>query len=417
MAIPLNPGNFGATAAFAGNSIGNLGIPVPNYSALTQGAANFAEGIQASKNRALQEKQMAIQQAKEGRLESMAQQQMSLQMREQAIKEKQFQLQIDNLSHQQAKEKSAEQLQAQGTAAYMISQLPKQDWEDNKQSIINGLVGSKIINEDQGKTLATKSYRDVLIQAKVFTLTSKNALELQKLDAKEGGGASGSTIIRDPETGTVVYEKKAAGKPAENDLQKDMTTMQDQLQQMEGIAKNYKKEFSGLGGVVKSGIGAAASWLGIEEVDPSLKGAAEFTKKRSEWAAQVNYMKMQTIKALSGVQYSDKQLQFMDKITPSETDSASVFEGKTRALTNYIRESYKMKAVLLKEGYQLSTPKFNEEFNDRLSSVQSKIESGGATPKSQPSNIDDNYINEVAKAAGKSPEQVRQDMKAKGWIK
>lgn len=159
------------------------------------------------------------------------------------------------------------------------------------------------------------------------------------------------------------------------------------IDQLESISKDYDKEYLTAMGGAKSQVGDTLSWMGLSDktqdqikeltggvVDP--KTLQKFKQNRSEFLSQLDNFKFQFIKSMSGVQYTDKQLQAMIQAIPSSSDSPVEFQGKVQGFLNLAKATVKTQQQVAAGGIPANTPEFQKAFTDRLqNNITKEIES------------------------------------------
>jgi len=131
-------------------------------------------------------------------------------------------------------------------------------------------------------------------------------------------------------------------------------------------------------------------------------------KKYSEFSSQSQGLALSYIKQLSGVQYSDKQLDFMKDILPMPDDSPSNFEGKMEGLQTHLQQLKTLKEELLSQGIKYSTNPNSEFATAYLNKAQTMLY-GSAKIATQKG------IKETADANKMTIEQVTKILKEQGY--
>ena len=160
------------------------------------------------------------------------------------------------------------------------------------------------------------------------------------------------------------------------DLQKDLVFAEDNLNQLKQVINSVPSNFFGASALKQDattirewaqGIPGVGSIVGPSEKD---KGELEdFSKVQGK----IKNLAMTTIKQLSGLSYTDKQLEFMNDIVPQVGRGAveSVFKGKSKNLLEFYEQVKKGRQELLKDGIDLNHPEYEEKMLAKMKGAAS----------------------------------------------
>ena len=205
----------------------------------------------------------------------------------------------------------------------------------------------------------------------------KNMLQMQTMqygmaeEYKSMRGAdaekSGATEIRLAD-GTVVKTSMPTEKN-KSDLQNDVAFADQNVKELKGIIDSVPESFFGAAALKQQGT-KIREWAESIPGLGKLVGPTEEDKSELEHYSgvqgKINYIAMQTIKDLSGLSYTDKQLEFMNRIIPQMGPGhvPSEFKGRAKNLLRFYEMTKQAKKELLDKGISLeSNP---EEYKDQL---------------------------------------------------
>lgn len=377
------------------------------------------QGVLAQANLGLDQQKLAQQGSQFSSDLTLKQQQMALQQ-----KQDQDQLDLKNriLAETTAKDQMAktlalskEELQNQGAfASYgLISMKGAKTPEEantiraeiNKEAVSKGYLTQA--QADTANTLPISQYTNGL----AYQVMAKGQAKVYRdmVDAsKPPANASGLTQVFDPQSGKLVYSS-IADKPVQAQAQKDVMGANDNLQELNNLYKNVPPNYFGV-----SALGQTYTYLkelgqsipGVGKIlEPSLDSKDDLKKYSGLQGAQ-EMMAMNVIKQLSGVQYSDKQLEFMKKILPEfgPTSVQSVFNGRVENLQRFFEQTKVARDQVLKDGFKVS----NDPDSPYAKALMSKIQDSAVT-------TDPNSgLRAHLKQLGHSDQEINDYLKTKG---
>lgn len=368
-------GNFGGLAQLAGNRVGNLGLPVPDYSAMVQGGAGIAQGLanigagfqhrkdlqaQQAENAANRQQEQSqflaklqLEKENQGRLAEQDKQQTAIQNKELEMKQKQFDLNLNKQAADLSREEKKDKLEAMTIGMFNLSQLTENEWKDPKKrsTAISAQVKAGTLSEEDGKSLISMPWSDMRNATKSMFLITGKAAQFKGLDAQtqtQNKSNSAANVIVSPD-GTVTINSRPTT-TTQNTTQKNILDAKTTRAQLTQSFDVYDKSYAG--------IGAAAYAWGLNYVSQahlSSKEQDEWLTGYTQWAASTNMLVLSFIKQLSGVQYNDNQLQYMQAMLPSTKDSDAVIQGKKQMLNQYLDRVEQLNAKILASGIEYSS--------------------------------------------------------------
>lgn len=419
--ININAPNFSGLASLAGTRVGNLGLAVPKYgpdtnasdfmSGIAGGLAGLSKNLQGNKDREMQQQQFNATLADR---QQARQQSMELAKKDEDRQQKLFDLQVNKAAMQAAKEEKAEKVQATYTASMMITQTSPEDWDQHKVEIMGGMVKSGLLDENQAKDLITQPYNQIVRQAKAMAVISNKAKEYQEMfgeggDKKSKGTGDQTALSAIP--GAPTFMKPTT--PNLTATQKSISDADETLQSLQQMNQGFQKDFVGAQGMLKSTSYGVRDWLSNIPVVGGMAALndqeRDWLQKQSAFASNANALSLSYIKQLSGVQYSDKQLEFMKNILPQPEDSPTVFQGKMGSLVQHLNGLKTLKQELLQQGYKVDSKDYKEAFLSKAQNALIGSNKGGKTATQQ-------GITETLQAnPNVSREQLIQTLKSNGY--
>lgn len=356
-----------ALAALAGSRTGNLGLASPADAYLKR--LELDQKAAQADNATMMDMQKMWQQDRQfNRAQDLDREKLAMQ-REEADQNWEYKKaligQLNAQVESSARDKKKEELEGMLSVSSAIASMDPNQLEENKAAVLNATVRSGLITEEQGQQLAGMSSKQLQTFAKAGVYVSKNALQMQMAQMKQQAGAGG-TKVYDPNTGNLVYESQPLDKTNLTNTIKASTDADESLTMLKQIGDQYKKEYLGAGGAITGGVLKGRDWL---STFPGAGSLAELNPEQKDWLqgysgfrSSVESTAMSVIKQLSGVQYSDKQLEFMRKIIPNPENSPSEFEGKFNSMTDRLGNLKGLKERLLKEGYSLNSEAYKDKY-------------------------------------------------------
>lgn len=417
MAINVSPANLSGLAAIAGRR-GSLNLPSPGALGL-QSLQLKQQKEQAAKQAALKQQQIQAQELASLRQAQIQRQQLAqqaqqsqarglldsrkLQMQgqqfgqQQDLKQQQLQQQQDQFGRKQGftedtvkKEMAMKQLQMEtkelakkkaselnnmGAFATQASLAMGQvknpsDARALQVSIIDEAMKNKYIPKAEGERLKKLPISTFKNQMQFKVLQLNRAKDFKALRPKDK--SSGMLKFTDSSGNTVEYTPLT--KPNQTSTQKELLYARDNLSELTGLINEVPENFFGpqASGQTLTQVREWVSGIpGLGKVDPS-KGAKTQLETYSNYNGRLKMLAMQTIKQLSGVQYSDKQLEFMKEILPEIGVSASksVFDGRAKNLVRYYKTIDAAKSKVLAKGIAFSKDPDSKFGREMLTELQ-----------------------------------------------
>lgn len=246
-----------------------------------------------------------------------------------------------------------------------------------KNEILKEAVTKNYVTQDEAKALfqmPLSQTKNIIARDIMATGMAKDFKTL--VDATKPANANGVTFKTNPD-GTVEYSQTAA-KTTVAQAQKDIMAANDNITELKNIYKNVPDDYFG------AAAGKYAALVGREWVQniPRIGSAVtpnEIDKKAledySNKQGAANMMAMSVIKQLSGVQYSDKQLEYLKEILPSFGPGTvrSVYEGRLKNLERYFDAVKKAREDVLRQGIDVGTPQYQQAMSQKIDSIHSSF--------------------------------------------
>lgn len=256
----------------------------------------------------------------------------------------------------------------------------------------------------------------------MFASAGGHALEWMKMSYDNNKKTdAGSISIKENPDGTREISIGAENK-VKAEAQQSIATSLKNAESLSQIVKSFNPKYLTMSGKLQSAAGEALSYfdLGDKSEDFIKQTTGQDPKLLKQYAAdykkftsQVATFKMEFIKAMSGLSYTDKQMTAMEDAIMTEKDSPASFYGKAQGLSVMINTNLKSAQAVVDAGIPQGTPEFQKAFEDKLQdNVVKELEA-----KSLPGLMIDGEwltgqeINDFAKAAKLS---VREVLKRKG---
>lgn len=268
-------------------------------------------------------------------------------------------------------EKELNEMGAFGLMAQSAMSQAKDPTEANmlRNEILAEAVAKGYVPKEQAKQLsqAPLSMFNRATEMMIFSADkAKDLAAMRKANApdKQAGklsftDANGNTLTYDPLT---TANKGVA--------QKDIMTTQDNLGELTSMINNVPPVFFGPAAAKPEWSTPAREWLagipGLEKLDPSADDKSQL-KLYSNYNSRIKMLSMQTIKQMSGLQYTDKQLEFMMEILPSIGPGSvkTVFDGKSENLVRYYNKIGQARQKVIDSGVNFNSDP-NSEYGQKL---------------------------------------------------
>jgi hypothetical protein len=428
MAIPVNPGNFSGLAAVAGRGAPNLSLPIPGSQA--QKAALAREGLLAQvsenrQNRDLEREKLAAAQQARQTMTPYQQAQVSHQQQGYQLQKEKLQLQqkammeeINGRAIQQVESEEKDTIEAKAMAASGYLSMAEEDKNsgETRQALVAAGVQQGWWSEEESQALLEMPREQFDVLAKSMLLQSTQALKIHG-QMKKKAESSAEKRIYDPETGQLVYETMPATKPNINKTQEEIGSLEETAANIDVIDQKFDRSYFGpWAEYLKTPVLNTASGVynAIEDIsggDTTIrldKDNAEWLTSRANFKADLMRTAMVLIKQLSGVQYSDKQLEFMFEFIPDiKTDSPETAEGKIQSLKEGLKRSRGLKEDILKEGYKVGSPAYQKEYLRRMKeNITTGTSDTGATYMKDGKTYSMDTIKSAADKLGITPQEL-----------
>lgn len=235
-------------------------------------------------------------------------------------------------------------------------------------------------------------------------------------------------VVRSP-SGDVIaraepinYAKPTAS--VKTSTQKDIITAEDNIKELSQMYSEVPDNFFGAGAAINRGAAFGREWVatlpGMSWADSSPE-QKRYLEKYSNFVARSEMLSLQIIKQLSGVQYSDKQLEFMKKILPSIGGDTvkSEFKGRSSNMMRFFKQIKSDREAILREGVSQGSKEYREKMLQKMQSAAMQV-----NEQKEPTTLDKNQVEAYMKAYGPGGskgtnwprEKVMRALKAKGLI-
>lgn len=359
--LNLNRPDFGGLRALAGNR-----LPVNRQPSLYE---QFMKGAQQGQQLALNRERMDLRRQIADQNALMAQEKLAiakqnagslqdyrnrdLEMRQQQIEAKDRQQQMKAMLDQrtQQEEDALEQRGAMAGTYILGFQNAQNDDEKEliKQQVIQNAANRGILQEEEAKTLLTKSPEEVYQVSMLDLMLTDKAKSLKALAGKKEGA------------GPLAQERQPLSAATKTQTQKKAIYLKDSLGKLRDLGNTYAEEYLTTMGKVKGFAGKWSSKLGLgqEELE-------KFTENRTKFLAKTSGFFSQYLKEMTGVQFGMKEFETRKKEMINAEDSPAEFKGKFNMLVDYMQRSLKTKNELLSKGLEVGTPEFEESFSVQM---------------------------------------------------
>ena len=165
---------------------------------------------------------------------------------------------------------------------------------------------------------------------------------------------------------------------AKTQTQKDIIMSDDNISQLRDLVSSVPDNFFGASSLGQQATKAQEWGENIPGIGKALapsKEAKEDLKKYSTFQGKAESLSLQIIKQLSGVAYTDSQLEYLKSILPAigPTTTKSQFEGRSQALFEWFEGIKARRQQLLEEGITLGSKEYNEQMKDFVVSPKKEI--------------------------------------------
>lgn len=252
-------------------------------------------------------------------------------------------------------DENKETINAKGAhASYGLMALRGAKSPEEAQQISNEFIkealSKKYVTEEEAKMFSQMplSMRQNVLTAKIIEFGKANEFKAaQPEKEKDSTGGTSEVILPD---GTVV-KSSSPTKAVTGDVQKKIMGAENNLKELDYMLKNVPDHYFGLEAFGQTGNYLRELGQIIPGVEPSKEDKADF-KRYSEMEGQVKNLSMNIIKDLSGLSYTDKQLEFMNDIVPQigKLATRSQFEGRAENLRRFFSQVKKYNQDILKDG-------------------------------------------------------------------
>lgn len=373
MALNINPPNFGALTALAGNRIGNLSLPIPGSLGVKQ-AALMMQGM----NSMLARRQMDQQDAARADRMDLANRQMSMMdiaNREMSLREKakaeKSRLEQEKLSMAKLMDEDHKDIQAKGAFATtsriaMEQAKTPEEAASTKQEIIQEAVANKYLSDDEAKAasqMPISRFKNML-DYKIIQLGKVNDLKSIMSSYKQER-QQGKVTVRPDGTVEVNSEPTSSVK---TQLQKDVIDRSQALKELAPIREDFRKNyftFKGQAGLEASKLAEKAEGIpGLEQV--ANYAARSITGKGSDARQQYihdatsylnaveRFFQQRYRKPITGAAAAVAELKDLRKSFLSGDMSPSEFQGALDSILQSYAGEKEFKQNVLREGVPVS---------------------------------------------------------------
>lgn len=308
------------------------------------------------------------------------------------------------------KETIAEKKNFVGYAMYaMQNAKTPEEKQMLRQEILKEAKGRKLLGPKQAKALGSVPLSNFEQQLE-FMGSTLGAVEEKKkwLDSqpKVEKVAKGLNIEFNSD-GSIRSLNQEPTAPTKNTVQQDLVFAEDNVKELMNVYNNIPPNTFGASAVKHTGTWAQ-EWMEDVPLVGKLIGPSKESKdalqKFSNLKAGTEMMSMNIIKQLSGVQYSDKQLEFMKTILPSIGPGTvkSEYEGRVKNLSRFYERVKKDRQELLRKGIEIGSPEYESEMLIRMQKAATEMGQNDSQLTGQDKTVYDRMI-----ADGAKPEDAR----------
>lgn len=378
MNIPVNPGNFQGLGALAGSRVGYLGLPVPGSAGREQQRINLAKqqslfnSGQALLNREQADKALLQQQANADRNFGLAERQVALQEQKAQQDMAMEREKMNMVKLLKEKEEKINDMGAFATSSRIMMEnvTDPNDAVAAKEEIISNAIEKGYVTKEEAKGLKQMPISRFKSALDFKILQLNKVAEYHKMSPKKEDAKGSGTEVVLPD-GTVVRSSTSeATAPTKNQLQKDIVGAEDNIRQLNKSLQVPDSYFGAQ--ALKQKMTFGREWAESIPGVGHLIGPSESDKKElanfADFKANTELMSMNIIKQLSGVQYSDKQLEFLKQILPDIGPGAtrSQFEGRSKFLMRFFNDIKQSREELLNDNFKLGSPAYKEQMLQKM---------------------------------------------------
>lgn len=417
MAINTNPLNTSGLASYAGSRIGNLGLDIqPDFggmriqaqermanqkNALARQQMMQQQGLARQKMDMARQKMAADQQMKERQMEyaqMMGMEKLKMQKEATAEKQAMFQQKLDEQSKKEAEQLDEKTISKKAGAAQMLILSPEINADNDKvKEFMKPLVKQGVFSQEEAEQIVSMDPDSRITAAKAQLAISGKALQFSKALGKDKKGKASTDLTA----------------PVKTQAQKAVISAEENIGALDDLEKTFQEDFLGAGGATKKAVYGAQDWLGtLPVVGESLKPGQEgkdWLKNYSGFISKTQNLAMTIIKQLSGVQYSDKQLEFLQTIVPQAKDSPEMFKGKLKGLKEKMGQLQGVNEQLLEQGIKAGSKEYKQQWLEKAKSIMT----GGSTSTKQEPQYDEADIQHTMKVNGMTREQVMEALRGR----
>ncbi len=422
MALQINAPDFGALNRVAGNS-GNLNLPIPGALGLqalqTSNAAQNAALDRQSRDQAilqsqgLQQQQLAQQGLLASQQNQLAQQKMAqqgsqfdvsaaldrdklaagigqqdrmfgLEQQKQGLAEQELAMKGQAMEMAKLADLTKAQIHEKGAfasyARLAIGQAKTpEEANQMRNEILKDAVNSKHISLEEAKAAAQmplSQFKNSL-DYKIMQYGAVNDFKDMMAATKPAADKTGTHIEFNAD-GSIRSIAQDAAAPVKAQAQKDIMFADDNISELKNMYKNVPDGFFGASALGQP-VTWAREWAEKAPIVGKMLGPSKESKDSleaySSLQGQSNNMAMNVIKQLSGVQYSDKQLEFMNQILPQIGPGAvkSQFEGRSKNLLRFFDIIKKERQDLLKSGVDVNSAEYKDNLLSKMQTTSSAL--------------------------------------------
>lgn len=379
MTVNINPPNFSGLAAAASNNTGNVNLPVPG----ALGLKGLELGLDQENAR------------RQAMLEMMRQRQQSeLVLQQQGLLSRRFE---QDPRQMLLRQQDPRQLQRGPAQPNPVKEAENQFLESSKMDMAKLLNEGKDSIKEKGSfaayaKLAMDKAKTPEEANQIRTEILKEALTKKYIDKEEAVFAAKLPISQFKDRLSykimqygVVHEYNAMADkskkeevgvsgltaPTKTKAQQDISSADENIRALKNLYDNVPEKFFGISALGQKLTKAQEIGKNIPIVgsliEPSAE-AKESLKQYSKFNADVQHLALTIIKQLSGVQYSDKQLEFLKEILPDigVFQTRPELKGRAESLIDYFNYVKRSRKELLSSGVKLTPEEYETQLLDKM---------------------------------------------------
>jgi len=279
---------------------------------------------------------------------------------------------------------------AQASYGLMAMNNAKTPEEANmaRNEIIKDSLEKGYLSKDQVDTVSKLplSQFKALLGSQVIQFGAAKEMK-DVMDAQKSTTNPGDVKMSVDAAGNMTYTK-AASKPEQGKLEADLVGADDSIREIKDLVEKAPSNFFGAGAVKQDATWYKEWGQNIPLVGKYIKPSDKDKSELSDYSAiqsQVKNQSMNIIKTLSGLSYTDKQLEFMNEIVPALGKGAveSEFRGKGKNLLRYFEQLKQNRANLLAQGIPVSSPEYESKMRPLVDQATKELLGNSVADKNQ----------------------------------